>query len=173
MNGFYFARQQRRLHAGARRALNDCRDSNEIGAFHIVGLTGLLIEIRVSCDAVFFRPCAATNGRVVGIRHGWKDRIHSFEQALLPHRAQRRQGTRFEVIHAESIDHADNDPLFSNEGHSYKVSTISLLHPVASRRTAVSLQRATNRRLVCYTENDHSNRRYQRISAAHRRRARP
>ena len=69
-----------------------------------------------------------------------KTAVHSFEQSLLPHRAERWQGTRFEVIHAESIVHADNDPLFSNECHSYKVSTISLLDPLASRRTAVSLQ---------------------------------
>ena len=130
------------LHAGARRPLNDCRDPNEIGAFHIIGLAGLLIEIRVPRDAVFFRPCAATNGRVVGIRHGWKDRIHSFEKSLLRHQAERRQGTRFEVIHAESIVHADNDPLFSNEGHRYQGFKYYLISParIKARRSILAVK---------------------------------
>src|SRR4030095_10760881 len=131
MNGFYFAGQQRRPHAGARRPLNDCRDPNEIGAFHIIGLTGLLIEIRVPCDAVFFRPSAAPKGRVVGIRHGWKDRVHSLEKPLLRHQAERRQCARFEVIHAESIVHADNDALLSNECHRYQALRLILFAPLA------------------------------------------
>src|SRR5262245_19401431 len=119
MNGFYFAGQQRRPYTGARRPLNDCRDTNEIGAFHVIGLAALFIEIRVSSDAVVLGPCAATNRRVVGISYGWKNCTGALKKTLRRHQADGGQCTRFEVIHTESIVHADNDSLLSDEGHGY------------------------------------------------------
>src|SRR4029453_1084300 len=145
MNGFYFAGQQRRPYASARRPLNDGRDTNEIGAFHVIGLAGLLIEIGVPRDAVFFGPCATTNGRVVGIRYGWKNRTDPPKKTSLGHQAERGKRSRFEVIHAKSIVHTDNDSLLSNEGHSESPPRIILFHPLASRRAAVFVREATKR----------------------------
>src|SRR5207344_439725 len=111
---------------------------------------------------------------VVGIRHGWKNRIHSLEKSLLRHQAERRQCARFEVVHAESIVHADNDALLSNEGHRYQLSRIILFHPLASRRAAVFLRSSNKTVTLCYTKSKYTNRRRdknRRIRDAHRKRA--
>src|SRR4029450_4271756 len=98
MNGFCLAGQQRRSYASARRPLNDGRHANEIGAFHVIGLAGLFIEIRVSRDAVLFGPCATTNGRVVSVRYGWENRTDALEKTSLRHQTERRHCTPLEVI---------------------------------------------------------------------------
>src|SRR4029453_11061317 len=145
MYGFYFAGQQRRSYASARCRLNDGRHANEIGAFHVIGLARLFIEIGVPRDAVFFGPCATTNGRIVGIRYGWKNRTDAPKKTSLGHQAERRKRTRFEIIHAKSIVHTDNDSLLSNEGHNVSPPRIILFHPLASRRAAVFVREATKR----------------------------
>src|SRR5262249_32869335 len=119
MNGFYFAGQQCRPYTGVRRPLNDCWDTNEIRAFHVVGLTGLFIEIRISRDAVFLGPSATTNRRIVGISYGWKNCTDPLKKTPRRHQVERGQRTRFKVIHTESIVHADDDALLSDEGHMH------------------------------------------------------
>lgn len=49
------------------------------------------IEIGIAGDAVLLRPCAATDRRIIGIRHSWKNRVHSLEKSPLRHKPQRRQ----------------------------------------------------------------------------------
>ena len=60
----------------------------------------------------------------------------------LRHQAERRQCARFEVIHAESIVHADNDPLLSNEGHRYPTSKDYLISParIKARRSILAVK---------------------------------
>src|SRR5215510_4300462 len=117
MNGFYFAGEQCRPYTCVRRPLNDCWDPNEIGAFHVVGLAGLFIEIGISCDAVFLGPRATTNRRIVGISYGWKNCTDALKKTPCRHQVEGGQRTRFKVIHTESIVHDDNDSLLSNEAH--------------------------------------------------------
>ena len=111
-------------------ALNDCRDANKIGVLHVVGFAGAFVEIGVAGDAVLFRPCAAADRRVVGIGDGRENRTHPFGKTLLCHEAKTTAMDLLRSSPCRTIVHADNDPLFTNESHSYKVSTINLLDPL-------------------------------------------
>src|ERR671922_919146 len=117
MNSFYFAREQCRLDAALSGALNDCRHANKIGVLHIISVTSFLVEIGVACDAMFLRPRAATDRRIIGVGYRGKNRAHPFEKTMFRHHPETRQRTCFHVVHAETIVHADNDPLLTDKSH--------------------------------------------------------
>ena len=52
----------------------------------------------------------------VGYRR--KNRAHPFEKTMFRHEAKTRQWACFHIVHAETIVHADNDPLFTDECHA-------------------------------------------------------
>src|ERR1019366_10681314 len=55
IDGFFLAREQRGLDAVLRRALADRRVQQEVGAFHIVGLAGAFVVIRVPGEPMLAR----------------------------------------------------------------------------------------------------------------------
>src|SRR6516165_4960341 len=100
--------------------LNNRRNADEIGAFHVIRFAGLLIEIRVAGNAVLFGPRATTNGSIVGIGHRRKDGIHPLKETVLRHKPKRSHRARFKIIHAKTVVHAEDDALLSDKAHAYQ-----------------------------------------------------
>src|SRR5262245_26942136 len=102
---------------------------------------------------MFLWPCATTNRRIVGISYGRKNCADALKKTPRRHRADGGQCTRFEVIDTESIVHADNDPLLSDEGHAYSPPrTIFFSLDGIKGRASICAMKYKG---LCYTTGDH------------------